>query len=382
MKYLLLSIVLLFSNLSFAKLNYCEGKTENKTYESFKIDRDKLFSFLSNHKDIASKADATLSKLLNAKSPIITKWIANRNLSDEIAIVKAWRKYYLEQFVLNQFSKAPRNIKDLVYKKADHLYKKHINKKVKFKFDSDFTKAKSLVKQVIESSNINKKEKNIILKRIKQIKLNYAFNLETSKLKDKPLDVLQWTLNYDPAPNKINVGLDALRYSDSANRVSIFAHEIAHSFDPCRYNVFVSKNTPFKTLIKCLRTETAAGAKKRDDKHLLTLLNKKKISKDLYYGLKLNPLCNKTLYPPLGVQREQINEVFADWVSAEAMALPPKTSSSFRNDLCENKKLNAGSSYLSNLDRLKRVYLAQPKLKKYFYPKNKFKYCSLAKGST
>ena len=70
-------------------------------------------------------------------------------------------------------------------------------------------------------------------------------------------------------------------------------------------------------------------------------------------------------------------EVFADWFSAEALAVFKSDIKNFRVDLCTDKKLNLGSSYLTNKNRINKVYLAQPKLKKLYFPINKVQYCTL-----
>jgi hypothetical protein len=101
---------------------------------------------------------------------------------------------------------------------------------------------------------------------------------------------------------------------------------------------------------------------------------------DLGQALKLNPTCNKIIYPPEGLQADQLPETFADWFSAETMAqLHLASTANLRTDLCEPKPLNKGSSYLSNQDRLDKIYFANPILKS--APANKnlqptFKYCS------
>jgi hypothetical protein len=106
---------------------------------------------------------------------------------------------------------------------------------------------------------------------------------------------------------------------------------------------------------------------------------------ELAQAMKLNPTCNKTNYPPPGLQADQLPEVFADWFSAETMAqLHLLTIANLRSDLCDNKTLNEGSSYLNNRDRLEKIYFANPLLNDAIQNsklqdkdrKSNFKYCS------
>ncbi len=103
-----------------------------------------------------------------------------------------------------------------------------------------------------------------------------------------------------------------------------------------------------------------------------------KMPVELVASLKKDITCNKSNYPPAGIQKDQILEVFADWFSAEVIAKTPKyIDQSLRKDLCKPKELMKGSSYLSNKDRLEKIYLNQPIIqKKLNLEKPSAQYCS------
>ena len=96
-------------------------------------------------------------------------------------------------------------------------------------------------------------------------------------------------------------------------------------------------------------------------------------------SLKNNPTCNRSFYPQVGSQKDQINESFADWFSAEVIAQSPDDiTKDLRSDLCREKELTQGSSYVSNIKRLQAIYLSQVKIQKMLkLPETGFKYCTL-----
>ena len=83
------------------------------------------------------------------------------------------------------------------------------------------------------------------------------------------------------------------------------------------------------------------------------MVAKKQMSERDAEAMKLNPLCNKTYYPPVGTQKEQILEVFADWFAAEVVAQSKHLNANLRTDLCVKQELVSGSSYLSKHNRSK-----------------------------
>lgn len=70
-----------------------------------KNDLDGMIETFANNKVIATQADALLSKLISAKSPVISNWFKRRDLENksEIEIAKIWRLYFAQNFILTQY---------------------------------------------------------------------------------------------------------------------------------------------------------------------------------------------------------------------------------------------------------------------------------------
>ena len=224
-----------------------------------------------------------------------------------------------------------------------------------------FLKSKDRAISRIKSWKLNQKQRKQILKRVRAIKLYWMGSLKSSRYRSKPLEFTNWGIAYEPVQNEINMGLKALAYPNEETYLAVFAHEIGHSFDSCRWGAFFEGLWPFKEVGQCLRGSKSVAAKTRDDSKLEAMWSEKKISSDLKLALQLHPTCNKSVYPPVGIQADQLPEVFADWFSAEVVAdFGFKNLSQLRSDLCKDKKLADGSSYVSNSDRLNKIYLAHP----------------------
>lgn len=315
---------------------------------------------------VAKKADEVLSKLMSAKSPVILAWLKERNFKEkgEEDIVKEWRAYYAKMLVLNVYPQKQAELNPLIERFADSLYQKHMGAKVKKRLSALFDQAKSLSVQRLKALSLPEAQQKKIIKRVEEIKLFWPTPFAKAKI-SSALDVVSWGIAYNPIPNRIDMGLEALRYPNDETVLAVFIHEIGHSFDPCRYTAFIDSVNPFNKVLECLRGPKSVGAKVRDDSAMDELYQQKKLSLELYQSLKANPTCNKREYPPVGVQADQINESFADWFSAEVLALTlPKAGTPLRADLCEKRTLSAGSSYPANEDRLFKIYLAHPVLQK------------------
>ncbi|MCJ8277938.1 MAG: hypothetical protein MJK18_13940, partial [Bdellovibrionales bacterium] len=74
-------------------------------------------------------------------------------------------------------------------------------------------------------------------------------------------------------------------------------------------------------------------------------------------------------------------EVFGDWFSTEVVAQSTYLDQNMRTDLCERRELKKGSSYISNQDRLNRIYFAQPQIQKKLGVKSQASYCSLTSAT-
>lgn len=345
-----------------------------------KTDIDKKIEFFANQKNIAVKADNLLSKLISAKSPVIIDWLQKRDLlsQSEEQIAKAWRLYYAQNFILGKYPQEDSQINSEVEALVDGLLLEYFTEKFKAHLEKIFGEAKNIAIETLKSFNLP--EGTEIIKRVSSIVLYWPKSLKSARNNSIPLDLVSWGIAYDPIPNEINIGLEALAYPDDKTYLAVFAHEIGHSFDSCRWGAFFTGTWPFEKVGQCLRSEQSVGALKRDDSQLETLFKSGKLKSDLIAALKANPTCNKLVYPPIGVQADQLPESFADWFSAEVLSRLPKLGeASIRLDLCEEKELVKGSSYPSHQKRRERIYLVQPAIKAAFKDSASMggKYCSL-----
>jgi len=227
---------------------------------------------------------------------------------------------------------------------------------------------------------MNLPQDKVIIEKINSIKLYWPDHLKTARNNSIPLDLIDWGIAYDPLSNEINIGLNSLSYTNDETRIAVFAHEIGHSFDPCRWSAFYEGEWPFKKIGECLRSDKSADAKVRDDSKLEAFQKSGKISSELVKALKANPTCNKLAYPAQGIQADQLPETFADWFSAEVISrLKNLDVSHLRLDLCEEKTLVNGSSYPANHVRQENIYYAHPVIKNLLKDKSKSKgrYCSM-----
>ncbi len=379
-KIIILSFLFIQPVNSFTHCNKLQLK-ENKLFSKLKKMAKENIIKLSNHREIATLADEALSQLIKVKSPVLLNWIKKRDLdpqTNDRQIAIEWRKYYLNNFVINNLSKNSENINLLIAHFFKDISHAAFPIEIKKKYNSLFLKAKSLSIQRVNQSPIENVFKKQIITRIEGIKLYWFDKLIGSKFEKYPLEFINWGIAYDPVPNEINIGIESHQYSHDETILAVFAHEIGHSIDPCRWSAFLGGPNPFKKIINCLRTPLSANAKRRDDSQMEKLIQAKRLSKDLASSLKLNKTCNKVDYPPIGVQKDQMPEAFADWFSAEAMSLSPNhLTKNLRQDLCHKKQLKSGSAYLTNKQRLERIYLSNPIVSKKLNQKSLYQYCQL-----
>lgn len=336
---------------------------------------------------MAKDADATLSKLITAKSPAVIDWMRNRDLDHktEDQVVREWRVYYTRLFVLNKYPLKNKALNTPIEAFMNSVYKKSFPEGEKKKFEKLFAQSKNAALDTIRSFHFSKPIETAIVNRVSAIRLYWMGNYANSRFAQKPLEAVSWGVAYDPVVNQINMGIEALSYLNEndpseSTLLFVFAHEIGHAFDPCRWGAFFEGvANPFEPVIQCLRDPKSAGVRARDDSKMEEFLNSKKLSQEIFFGLKANPSCNKAEYPPVGIQADQAPEAFADWFSAEAIGGSKLTIQSARQDLCESRDLNLGSSYPSNFTRLDAIYLVQPDVLKKLKmaPTGKYKYCKV-----
>ena len=372
-----------FLSLTTFASSYCEKYPYKEPLAYSKITKtiNDGLDELSTRKSIALMADKTLSSLAAAKSPLITKWISSRGLdpkTKEVEIVTQWRKYFLENFILSKFPAEDSSINSKIEEFFEEVNSQAFNSNSKKRIKNIFKDAKADALKYLQGLGLSVKELSVVSSRVKNIKLYFFTTLEGSKYEARPLDFLKWGLSFDPVASEINIGVDILKYEGDGELYSVFLHEIAHSFDPCRWSAFIKGSNIFARAITCLRSENSAGAKLRDDSKISLMIKSGRMSKEFAESLRSNKTCNNSIYPQVGMQKDQIGEVFADWFSAEVLSQENNKylKPSFRSELCLNNALSVGSSYISNKERLNRIYFANPGIVKFFKIKPEATYCS------
>ena len=358
----------------------CASYELPNNYLKMKSDVEKSIDGFANSKVIADQADGILSKLITAKSPFVTSWYAKGNFKgkSEEEVAMSWRQYFARTFLLMKYPQGEAKIDLEIEKLVDGLLKKNFNKDFKKQLEKNFVAAKAGAVETITSMNLP--QNKVIIAKINSIKLYWPDHLKSARNNSIPLDLIDWGIAYDPLSNEINIGLNSLSYTNDETLIAVFAHEIGHSFDPCRWSAFYEGEWPFQKVGQCLRSDKSANAKKRDDSKLEAFQKSGKISRELVQALKANPTCNKLAYPTQGLQADQLPETFADWFSAEVIArLKNLDVSKLRLDLCEEKTLVDGSSYPANHVRQENIYYAQPVIKNLLTDKSlsKGSYCSM-----
>jgi hypothetical protein len=350
---------LLISFLSYGKICTFDKKIEEKKLEIRNYNQKELDKF-SLITPIQQESELILKKLIDAKSPMLLSWISDRKLdpSKPELLAMEWFKYYSKKFIIGSYSKNTPEIDNEIDLLFSRLLKYNFPTERQNKINSIFGKQKSLAINKIKSYPFSKIDQDALIKKISEIKIYWPTSLKDSKFKNHPLEFFDWSLAYDPKSNEINIGLNSPYYDENSMQVSLL-HEIAHSFDSCRWSQNNSTPNPFEKVSNCLR-EFAA---KRDDSKLEYLFKEKKLSETEFNFFKANPTCNNSIYPPIGIQADQLPETFADWFAAEAIEVSA-INSKFRNELCTDTELNPGSSYLKNRDRYFKIYLANKKIQK------------------
>ena len=132
-------IIALMQPLQLFAQNICNSNyTPPQEYLLLKSQIDREVRVFSISPAVASKADQLFSTLIKAKSPVLISWLKKRNLQNknETKIIKTWRLYFANQFMLSKYpQKYPQvNLKiEKLFNKINELYKtkayqKRINK--------------------------------------------------------------------------------------------------------------------------------------------------------------------------------------------------------------------------------------------------------------
>lgn len=379
MKYLS-SLFVAFYLTSAGAASFCTSYELPNNYLKMKSDVEKSIDAFANNKVIAAQADGILSKLITSKSPFVTGWYAKGNFKgkSEEDVAKSWRQYFARSFLLMKYPQGDTKVDAEIEKLVDNLLQSNFNKSFKDQMNKNFSTTKALAIETINGMNLP--QNKVIIAKINSIKLYWPEHLKNARNKAIPLDLIDWGIAYDPLSNEINIGLNSLAYSNDETIMAVFAHEIGHAFDPCRWGAFFEGPWPFEKVGQCLRSSSSVGAKTRDDSKLEAFGKAGKLTPELVAALKANPTCNKLAYPSQGIQADQLPETFADWFSAEVISRVKELDvSRLRLDLCEDKTLVDGSSYPANHVRQESIYYAQPVIKNLLKDKSQIKgnYCSL-----
>lgn len=365
-------IALLFSHQVNANICVFDKKIEKERIIINKKN-EALINEFSKLQNVSAISFRTLSDLIKIKSPMIINWYKNRGIDPEKEPEKLaleWTKYFSKNFIIAVYPHNEGSINLEIEKLFQKLLDYNFPKKRQLQINEIFNAQKNNAIQFISGLNINESEKIKIIEKVNAIKLYWPNGLADSKFKTTPLEFIDWSLAYDPKTNEINIGINS-PYYDTVNLKSALLHEIAHSFDSCRWSQSEKSNWPFENVGTCLRNY----AQKRDDSQLDLLLKASRITNDEYNFFKNNPTCNNTKYPPFGVQADQLPEAFADWFSSEAMK-ESDVKSNLRSELCKDNNLNPGSSYLKNTDRVFKIYYANKNISKVLKHSSNYPACS------
>jgi len=352
---------------SDASISGCpQSAVKNEAYQDSQALIQKQFKQFANDPLVASEADLVMSKLMAAKSVVIIDWLNEHGLNQksEEDLVKEWREYYAKLFIIQRYPQTDVKLNNKIESLIEKSYTASISDAKRKHLLEVFKKAQAEAVKTVQSFQISKDAQEKIISKLNAVDLVFLKKLKGSPFEKHPLEALWWGIAYDPAPGKINVGVEALQYTDDQTLFAVFAHEMGHVFDSCRWGAQFLGVFPFASVVSCLRSTTSVGAKTRDDSQLEASVKTGKVGSELYASLKANPTCNKLEYPPVGVQADQSLESFADWFSAEVLSHSTEYARlPLRSDLCQDSELHKGSAYPSNSDRLTKIYFANPKLK-------------------
>ncbi|RYZ64194.1 MAG: hypothetical protein EOP09_16325, partial [Proteobacteria bacterium] len=257
-----------------------------------KVDAD--IALYSNKKIYAEQADLTLSKLIEAKSPLIKIWIEKRNLDkkSEDQIAHDWRDYFTRNFILTKYPYGEPAVDAVTPSLMDSINRKFKTKSTQSLMQGRFQKSQDAAVRYIKTLKISEQARQEMLARVTSVRLYWMDDFKDSKFKSLPLDFLDWGIAYDPQRNEINLGIRSLRYPNEETYLAVFLHELGHAVDSCRFSTFFKTPWPFSEVGECLRSQNGVGAKRRDDSELDSLLRNKKLSTELAAELKTRPTCN------------------------------------------------------------------------------------------
>jgi hypothetical protein len=343
---------------------------------------EKKISEAANLVTISQEADRVLTQLMRSNNPALTTWLQQMGFGagNPLAIARQWRTYYLKNYILNKFPTPNPKINASVEALFADINKMAFPQDKKTEIEQIFKTAKKEMKQTLIAMPIPEDTQKQIIEQIEQTPLYWLGQLKGGPFQNQPLKFLNTGLTYDESKQQLLIGVQILRLPDSDSIMSRLIEGMTSSFDFCHWDKNLSQvKNPFTHLVQCFRESKSANAKTRDDRLLNQWLSKKVITEEKVDYLRNQPLCNDPLYPPAGSQKEQVNQVFADWFTAEVLAQRDPLRTPIRSDLCLLGKQPAvvGSAELSAHDRLMRIYYTQPTINKKLNPTTSFNHCPL-----
>lgn len=390
-----MALLLLLSSITLStyaanspKISACDlwQDLPNQDYQKVKAFEKNVFERMSNTRVFYKVSDQILNEVSNNSykhdKESLDKWAAYSQLdpTKQSNIIKEWRSQFFRAFLLKSYSKLNFAQKSIIDEGFSELHKVAFPKVKKQSFEEILNTAKYLLIKYIDSQKIPKKTAMILKGSIVTIKLNWVETIANSVFMEDPERYLNMDIEYNPKHNVLTIGQRASIHNDGDTILSIFIQQMALAISPCRWSIlFPNIDFPFQKPLECLRTKDSIHAKKRDDSKVQSLYKSKKITKEQRDAINKYPLCNTPFYPTKGLQKEQINIAFSDWISAEAISQMKELSIHFREDLCAIQTDSLTHSYPQNLERLVRVYLANPKLRSLTNIKiaKDIKYCSM-----
>ncbi|PIK14039.1 hypothetical protein [Halobacteriovorax sp. JY17] len=376
MKKITSSLLLLTSLTSYSqsssKISACDlwQDLPNQEYQQIEQLQKTMFERIANTRAFYKISDQLLTEVSNNtyqyNKDSLDKWAAYSQLDStkQTNIIKEWRNQFFKAFILKSYPKLTLAQRTIIDESFIELHKKAFPEIKKKSFEEILETAKHLIIKYIDSMKISKSSAMILKGSIVTIKLSWVETIANSLFMNDPERYLRMDIEYNPEHNVLIVGQKASKHIDGDTLLSIFIQQMALSFSPCRWSILFEKEKfPFQKPLDCLRNINSIYAKKRDDSQIQKLFKEKKITKEQKDALDKYPLCNTPYYPTEGLQKEQINIAFSDWFSAEVVSQMGKISPHFREDLCALQTDSLIHSYPQNLERLVRIYLANPKLR-------------------
>ena len=320
-------ILLFFIQSLWADPFFCQKNLVAQDFLKIESTIETKISQAANLVTIAGEADKVLAQLLTTKNPVLIAWLEERKLMEakEEVIASHWRRYYLQKFILSKFPTPHPKVNRSVESFFFQINKVAFTSPFKEKISILFKKAQSEAIKQVDSWTVDKKVKKEIIHRLEGVRLYWFEKLRRTIFQNKPLEFLNKSLTYNFRLNQINVGVPLLGYPNDESLFTIFLQTMAQTLSPDQWSVFFKTPNPFVSLQSCLEKNMGTSDK------------------------------------------DQIQEAFTHWFSAEVLAKSPYLNSGLRMNICHKSS--------QNQDHLEKIYGVQPQIKKELDLKNPGQHC-------